>query len=60
MVQFIEKQEAERIAKEELRKEQGTDMYIEKIVLNKIYRDDQKSLDKMGLKKNCAEDLTAN
>ena len=43
-----------------MKKEQGTDMYIEKIVTQKIYRDDQKALDKMGLKKNCAEDTTAN
>ena len=35
-------------------------MYIEKIVTQKIYCDDQKALDKMGLKKNCAEDTTAN
>lgn len=36
------------------------DMYIEKIFLMKIYRGDQKALDKIGFKKNCAEDLTAN
>ena len=28
--------------------------------MTKLYRDDQASLDKLGLKKNCAEDLTAN
>jgi len=36
------------------------DMYIEKIFLMKIYRGDQKELDKIGFKKNCAEDFTAN
>lgn len=35
-------------------------MYIEKIYLQKIYRDNQAALDKIGYKKNCAEDLTAN
>ena len=36
------------------------DMYIEKIFLKKLYRDDQTALDKLGYKKNCAEDVTAN
>ena len=35
-------------------------MYLEKLFLAKLYRDDQKSLDKLGLKQNCAEDKTAN
>ena len=43
-----------------LKQEQQTDMYIEKIYLQKIYRDNQAALDKIGYKKNCAEDLTAN
>ena len=43
-----------------LRKEQQMDMYIEKLFLQKFYRDDQASLDKLGFKKNCAEDKTAN
>lgn len=36
------------------------DMYIEKIYLQRQYRDDQQTLDKVGLKRNTAEDLTAN
>ena len=28
--------------------------------MEKLYRGDQRSLDKLGFKKNCAEDLTAN
>jgi hypothetical protein len=35
-------------------------MYIAKIFFMKLYRGDQKALDKVGYKANCAEDLTAN
>ena len=36
------------------------DNYIAKIFFMKLYRGDQKALDKAGYKANCAEDLTAN
>ena len=42
------------------REEQQADPYLEKLFLQKLYRGDQASLDKLGLKKNCAEDKTAN
>lgn len=60
LAEFIAKQEEMELARETLKKEQAMDMYIEKIFLMKIYRGDQKALDKIGFKKNCAEDLTAN
>lgn len=60
LAEFIAKQEEMELARDTLKKEQQMDMYIEKIFLLKIYRNDQKALDKIGFKKNCAEDLTAN
>jgi ribosome assembly protein 1 len=60
LAEFLEKQEELKDAREMLRKEQQMDMYIEKLFLAKLYRDDQVSLDKLGFKKNCAEDKTAN
>jgi len=35
-------------------------MYIEKIFQTKIYRNNQSALDRLGLKRNCAEGTTAN
>ena len=43
-----------------VRQEQQTDPYLEKLFLQKLYRGDQRTLDKLGFKRNCAEDLTAN
>ena len=60
MTEWLEKQEELKNAREMFKKEEKMDMYLEKLFLAKLYRDDQKSLDKLGLKKNCAEDKTAN
>ena len=60
MIEFIEKQEEHKRAREMVRQEQQTDPYLEKLFLEKLYRGDQASLDKLGMKKNCAEDMTAN
>lgn len=43
-----------------VRQEQQTDPYVEKLFMMKLYRNDQASLDKLGYKRNCAEDTTAN
>ena len=60
MAEWIEKQEELRNAREMFKKEEKMDMYLEKLFLAKLYRDDQKSLDRLGLKQNCAEDKTSN
>ena len=60
MIEFLEKQEEHKRAREMVKQEQQADPYLEKLFLSKLYRGDQASLDKLGLKKNCAEDLTAN
>ena len=36
------------------------DMYIEKILFNKYYKNNQKALDAIGYQKSCATDKTAN
>ena len=46
--------------KEFLRKEMKPDMYIEKILFTKYYRNNQKALDEIGYEKQCASDKTAN
>ena len=60
MIAFLEKQEEHKLAREMVRQEQQQDPYLEKLFLQKLYRGDQAALDRLGLKKNCAEDLTAN
>lgn len=60
MVEFLEKQEEHKRAREMVKQEQQADPYLDKLFLQKLYRGDQASLDKLGLKKNCAEDMTAN
>lgn len=60
MVEFLEKQEEHKRAREMVRQEQVADPYVEKLFQQKLYRGDQAALDKLGLKKNCAEDMTAN
>lgn len=60
MIEFLEKQEEHKLAREMVRQEQQQDPYLEKLFLQKLYRGDQAALDKLGLKKNSAEDLTAN
>jgi translation elongation factor EF-G len=46
--------------KEFLRKEMRTDMYIEKILFTKFYRNKQKELEEIGFEKQCAKEKTAN
>ena len=36
------------------------DIYIEKILFTKFYRNNQKALDEVGFEKQCAKDTTAN
>lgn len=60
MLEFLERQEEHKLAREMVRNEDKTDPYLEKLFLQKLYRGDQVSLDKLGLKRNCAEDFTAN
>lgn len=55
--QMMQKEDKER---EFLRKEMKPDMYIEKILLMKFYRNKQKSLEEIGYEKQCAKDTTAN
>lgn len=60
MLEFLERQEEHKLAREMVRNEDKTDPYLEKLFLQKLYRGDQVSLDKLGLKRNSAEDFTAN
>ncbi len=46
--------------REFLRKEMKPDMYIEKILFTKFYRNKQKALEEIGYEKQCAKDRTAN
>ncbi len=46
--------------REFLKKEMRPDMYIEKILFTKFYRNKQKALDEIGYEKQCSKDRTAN
>lgn len=54
---MLQKETKER---EFLRKEMRPDMYIEKILFTKFYRNKQKALDEIGFEKQCAKEKTAN
>jgi predicted glutamine amidotransferase len=54
---MLQKETKER---EFLRKEMRPDMYIEKILFTKFYRNKQKALDETGFEKQCAKEKTAN
>ena len=54
---LLQKETKER---EFLRKEMRPDMYIEKILFTKFYRNKQKALDEIGFEKQCAKEKTAN
>lgn len=60
LIEFLEKEEEHKRAREMVRQDQQVDPYLEKLFLHKLYRNDQFSLDKLGYKRNCAEDMTAN
>ena len=46
--------------REFLKKENKTDIYLEKILFNTYYKNNQKALDALGYEKACAKDFTAN
>lgn len=46
--------------REFLRKEMKTDMYIEKVLFNKYYKNNAEALKAVGYEKSCAQDKTAN
>jgi hypothetical protein len=54
---MLQKEVKER---EFLRKEMKPDIYIEKILFTKFYRNKQKALEEIGYERQCAKDKTAN
>ena len=46
--------------REFLKNEKKIDIYLEKILLNTYYKNNQKALDAFGYEKACAKDFTAN
>ena len=59
--EFIEMQRKHELAREDLKKEQTeADMYLEKIHLNKVYRDNPKEMERLGYYRGNAHDVTAN
>lgn len=60
MVEYEAMLKQEVKEREFLKKEMRPDMYIEKILFTKFYKNKQKALDEIGFEKQCAKERTAN
>ncbi len=59
--EWLQKQKEHEEARETMRQEQtSNDMYLEKIYLQKLFRDQPKEIEKLGIGRGNAHDVTAN
>jgi hypothetical protein len=61
LIEWLQKQKEHEEAREMTRQEQtSNDMYLEKIYLQKLFRDQPKEIEKLGIGRGNAHDVTAN
>ena len=61
MTEWLEKQKEHEAARETLRQEQNQgDIYLEKIYYSRLYRDQPKEIERLGIGRGNAHDVTAN
>ncbi len=59
--EWLQKQKEHEQARETLRQEQtNNDIYLEKIYYSKLYRDNPKEIERLGIGRGNAHDVTAN